>query len=1622
MTKQTIDNLQPGTLDGDSLFRTAEKINENFNEIYSHFGDGRNLDDGYAGLKGLNAGLIASAGAGGYNVREIVAGSTAVSITNGTGGAGNPTIDLPDTGVLSAGSSATVFADVGLTVDVKGRIVSISTPTLLTSAQTQSANAASSATAAATSATASATSATASAASATSAANDVAAIGTSLADAATHATNAGNSATAAATSETNAATSATTATTQAGLATTNGQAQVTLATAQVALATTQAGNASTSATNASNSASAAATSETNAANSATAAATSATNAAASLASMGSNVTQAQTAATNAANSFDAFDDIFLGAKSSAPTVDNDGDALQTGALYFNTTSDKMFVRTSGGSWTAAGSAVNGTTDRSSYVATANQTTFSATYDVGYLDVYLNGIKLSAADFTANNGTSFVLASGASVGDQVDAIGYGAFNVANVYTKTEADTLLAAKATTADLTTTNTTVGTKAPLASPAFTGSPTVNGLAIATNTDLALKAPLASPALTGSPTVNGQPIATGSTELGTLTQAFSAGQQTTINLSANALSPSVAVTKEVPQVGITNNQWNVNSSSPNYTRYNSAPATTLDFVGYDLGSASFKKSFSVNAQEIGVLGLTFNADGTKMYVIGDNGDDVNQYALSTAWDIATASYEKVKDISSEETVPQSVRFSTDGTRMFIAGDSWNAIFQYNLSTGFDVGTASYSNNTFSVASQDSAPQGLAFNNDGTKMFVVGQSSNTIYQYTLTTGWDLSTASYASVSLLVGPQDSTPKGMTFNSDGTKMYVAGQQNSKIYYYSLSTGFDISSASYQSALTVSSQNASPTDVAFDSSGSNLYMLGESGNIVYQYDLPLNLTLGSGSFAAADVAKTIEANNGKFILTATSGTFSTTTAPSNYNQVASGSWQMYGTNFDTVATDLELSHTFLNAYANGVFSYTDNSGLGNSISEPQGLCFGNNGTKFYIMCSNQQKIYEFNLSTAFDVTTRSLVNSFSTSSNFTQGSDFIITPDGTRIFLTQTQGGRIDTYELTTPFDITTCSNFAMVRNMNSTDGESTPTGICFSPDGTNMYVVGTGLNRCYHLSLSTGYDPSSTIAMVSETSIGAIDPTAITMKPDGTRFFIYSDSANAVKIYDTSTAFSFSSASYTTQYTATNANSGRGLAFNDTGSQLNIIDTAADYIYRYDTATLSAPSGYHAAHTTTSIDSTYWTDINSMTANETAGSGTVNYAVSTDDRTTWKIAHNTNGARNIVKNNSGTWQYNSNGTYGSETWVNGSTNNELATLQQAMEGASLATNAYALSNASAGYGAVFSVASYQTEPRDIKFNADGSKMFTTGRTVDAVVEWHLSTNFDTSTAVYDSNFSVYNQEQNPQALAFKPDGTKMYVAGPQEGKLQEYNLSTAFDVSTATYVQGFAVFNQVGSPEGIAFNSNGTKVFITGPSGAGVREYSLSTAYDVSTMSYTQQFSTSSQNNDVTGIAFNSDGTEMYLGFSPSSFARVYKYTLSTGFDISTASVSTYVDLGSYNTKIRGITFTTDGTKLFTIDSDQDRVSQFTLGSSSFTNQMNKTQLDAVSDANQFAVSDDLDLAIILNLSSGSGIPSSDGVSINYDAAVANQGAILGTDYNYDVPALNKVRITAVNAATLKVRVV
>ena len=212
-------------------------------------------------------------------------------------------------------------------------------------------------------------SASAAASSATAAASSATAAASSASAASTSETNAAASATTASTQATNAASSATTASTQA----TNAASSATSAASSASTATTKASEASTSATNAASSATSAASSATTATTKASEAATSATNAASSATTASTQASNASTSASNAASSAtsaataqtaaeaaqaaaelaaDNFDDVYLGAKSSDPTVDNDGDALTAGDLYFNTTSNILRVY-NGSAWNDA---------------------------------------------------------------------------------------------------------------------------------------------------------------------------------------------------------------------------------------------------------------------------------------------------------------------------------------------------------------------------------------------------------------------------------------------------------------------------------------------------------------------------------------------------------------------------------------------------------------------------------------------------------------------------------------------------------------------------------------------------------------------------------------------------------------------------------------------------------------------------------------------------------------------------------------------------------------------------------------------------------------------------------------------------------------------------------------------------------------------------------------------------------------------------------------------------------------------------------------------------------------------------------------------------------------------
>ena len=92
-----------------------------------------------------------------------------------------------------------------------------------------------------------------------------------------------------------------------------------------------------------------------------------------------------------------------------------------------------------------------------------------------------------------------------------------------------------------------------------------------------------------------------------------------------------------------------------------------------------------ITSEEDKPNGFTFNNDGTKMFITGHIGDDINEYILSTAWDVSTASFVDTFSTKSEDGDGRDVKFNQDGTKMFVLGQINISVCEYTLSTGFDV-------------------------------------------------------------------------------------------------------------------------------------------------------------------------------------------------------------------------------------------------------------------------------------------------------------------------------------------------------------------------------------------------------------------------------------------------------------------------------------------------------------------------------------------------------------------------------------------------------------------------------------------------------------------------------------------------------------------------------------------------------------------------------------------------------------------------------------------------------------------------------------------------------------------------------------------------------------------------
>ena len=988
----------------------------------------------------------------------------------------------------------------------------------------------------------------------------------------------------------------------------------------------------------------------------------------------------------------------------------------------------------------------------------------------------------------------------------------------------------------------------------------------------------------------------------------------------------------------------------------------------FDASTAVFVDDTSVSSEETSPRGIAFSSDGAKMFVIGNAGDEINEYTLSTAFDASTRSFVSPPfDVSSQETVSQGMAFSNDGTKMFVTGSQEDNVNEYTLSTAFDVSTAAFVSPPFDVSSQETAPTGIAFSNDGAKMFIVGDSGNDVNEYALSTAFDVSTATFVSPPFDVSSQETTPTGIAFSNDGAKMFVVGFAGGDINEYALSTAFDASTAEFVDAFSVSSEEASPQGMAFSSDGAKMFVVGFSGADVNEYTLssvyPITVTDPPPAFVSSE----LDSATGVLTITFSEeidATPATNVVPTKIHIRESGNYTggitlaagELGTTADGATISFTLTAQHLTEVAGlatpeltiepgavrdtsdnpiaGTFDastavFVDAFSVSSQETSPQGMAFSSDGAKMFVI-GGGGGVNEYMLSTPFDASTATFVDAFSVSSQDSIPSGMAFSSDGAKMFVVGDDGEDINEYMLSTAFDASTAT-FVDAFSVSSQDFN--PSGMAFSSDGAKMFVVGNTGDKINEYALSAAFD-ASTAEFVDAFLVSSQEtsPTGMAFSSDGAKMFVIGNVGGNVNEYALSTPFDASTAVFAGAFSVSSQETiPQGMAFSSDGAKMFVVGLDGADVNEYALSSVYpiAVTGPPPTFVSSELDSA--TGVLAITFSEEIDATPPAKVVPT--RIHIRESGSYTGGITLAAGEL-------------DTTADGATISFTLTAQHLTEVAGLAapeltiepgavrdTSGNPIAGTFDASTAVFvdatSVASEETSPQGMAFSSDGAKMFVIGSSGDDVNEYALSTAFDASTATFVDAFSVSSQDTFPTGMAFSSDGTKMFVIGYDGDGVNEYALSTPFDASTAEFVDAFSVSSEEASPTGMAFSSDGAKMFVVGLNGDDVNEYALSTPFDVSTAEFVDAFSVSSEEASPAGMAFSSDGAKMFvIGFAGDD---VNEYALSTPFDASTATHVGATSVSSEETSPRGMAFSNDGAKMFVVGSSGDDVNEYALSS-------------------------------------------------------------------------------------------
>lgn len=245
-------------------------------------------------------------------------------------------------------------------------------------------------------------------------------------------------------------------------------------------------------------------------------------------------------------------------------------------------------------------------------------------------------------------------------------------------------------------------------------------------------------------------------------------------------------------------------------------------------------KNFSITSYAQTALGMAIKPDGKIFYVSDLNTNTVYQFN-STGWNVSQMSFNNSRyNIAGSTTGLQGMAISADGTKLYITSDDTDMVHQFTMSDPWNVNSSTYDNKNLSVAVQESTPRNIWFKPDGTRLYLVGNGMDRVHQYNLSTPWDISTATYnAADNFSVGTYDATPIGLTFKPDGTKYWVYGYTNDILWEFNMTTPWNInSSVFYGINRSLFAQSGLMSDIEFSTDGSMMFGLDYDKDFIHQY----------------------------------------------------------------------------------------------------------------------------------------------------------------------------------------------------------------------------------------------------------------------------------------------------------------------------------------------------------------------------------------------------------------------------------------------------------------------------------------------------------------------------------------------------------------------------------------------------------------------------------------------------------------------------------------------------------------------------------------------------------------------------------------------------------------------